>query len=51
VAALTEARWREVWRLLREEPKLLAYFVRRLPGAIQRRLLGRRALASPLHEE
>ena len=50
-AAIKEARWREVWRLLREEPKLLAYFVRRLPGAIQRRLLGRRALASPLHEE
>jgi len=50
-AAIREARWREVWRLLREEPKLLAYFVRRLPGAIQRRLLGRRALASPLHEE
>ena len=51
VAALTEARWREVWRLLREEPRLFGYFMKRLPGIIRRRLFGRPSLAGSLGED
>ena len=49
--ALKARCWKEAWQLFREEPKLLARFVQRLPEAIQRRLFGRRALGSSLGEE
>ena len=51
VAALKEARWREAWNLLREEPMLFGYFMKRLPSTVRRRLFGRHSLAGSLGED